>query len=144
MIPLSPDTLAGQAPPDLVALVADGSAAANRIVRRALGSLGVTRIVEALDGAEVLGALAERQPDLLVLDWEQGVVPAAEILACIRDEASSHAPGLPVVVTMAGPTREAVERVMAFKVDAIVAKPCSTATLRGRLEAALFRPAPEA
>lgn len=141
MIPPAPSAPASQAPPGFVALVAEGSAAGNRIVRRVLGSFGVTRIIEARDGAEVLGAFAERRPDLVVLDWEQGVVPAAEILACIRDEASSDWPGQPVVVvTMAGPTQEAVERAMAFKVDAIVAKPCSTATLRSRLEAALFRP----
>lgn len=128
----------------LVALVADGSVAANRIVRRVLGSLGISRVVEAQDGAEVLGAFAERKPDLLVMDWRQRIVTASEIIACVRDAARSHAPGMPVIVTMTDPTRAAVDTAVALDVDAIVAKPYSPTILRARLEAALSRQGPSA
>ena len=137
------DPETGFTPPEgFLALVAEGGLTGNRAVRRVLASLGVRRVFEAQDGAEALGAFAERKPGLLVLDWRQDLVSATEIIACARDPGRSHAADLPVVVTMADPTRTDVEAALSLKVDAIVAKPYSASALRARLLAALHRPAP--
>ncbi|WP_375461503.1 PleD family two-component system response regulator [uncultured Enterovirga sp.] len=118
----------------LVALVADGSPYGARTTRDVLARTGVRRIVEVLDGAEALSALADHKPDLLVLDWQLPVITAREIVAMARDASRSHAPAMPVIVTMPEPTARAVSEAMALEVDAILARPFSPKDLRLRLE----------
>lgn len=118
----------------LTALVAASSLYGIRIVRDALARAGIRRVVEALDGAEALGMLAERKPDLLVLDWDIPIVPAREIVALARDPARSHAPAMPILLTMAEPTRSAVEAAVMLGVGAILATPFAPRELRIRIE----------
>ena len=118
---------------DLTALVADGSPYGARLVRDVLVRTGVRRIVEALDGAEAVGALADHKPDLLVIDWQLPVMTAREIVAMARDALRSHAPSMPVIVTMSEPTASAVSGAVALGVDAIVARPFSPRDLRLRI-----------
>ena len=127
----------------LVALVADPSLYTLRIVRSVLARAGIRCLVEAFDGAEALSALAERKPDILILSWDLLVVPAREIVALARDPVRSHAPGMPILVTMAEPTRSAVEGAIALGVSSILATPFAPKHLRTRVEA-LIAPEREA
>lgn len=123
-----------------MALVADGSRYSARVIRDVLARLGIRQVVEAKDGAEAVSALDEREPALLVLDWGLPVISAREVLAMARDGRRTHAPALSVIVTMAEPTRSAVEAALAFRVDAILAAPFSPRELRLRLQRAIRRP----
>lgn len=123
-----------------VALVAEGSILGNRIARKVLGSLGFAEVIDADDGAELLAAFGERQPDLVLMSWQQAVVGAAEAIGLMRDPERSHRPDLPVVVTMAQPTPSGVQSVLKLGVSAIVAKPYSTRSLRQHLAAVLTKP----
>lgn len=119
---------------DLTALVADGSPYGARLVRDVLARTGIGRIVEALDGAEAVSALADHKPDLLVIDWQLPVIAARDIVEMVRDALRSHAPSMPVIVTMPEPTASAVSGAVALGVDAIVARPFSPRDLRLRIE----------
>lgn len=123
--------------PDITALVADGSPYGARLVRDILARAGVRRIVEALDGAEAVGALGDHKPDLLVIDWQLPVIAARDVVAMVRDGMRSHAPTMPVIVTMPEPTARAVAGAVALGIDAIVARPFSPRELRLRIERVL-------
>lgn len=121
----------------MIALVADASPLGSRMARDVLLRSGFRRVVEVRDGAEALSALSDHKPDLMVLDWNLPVIAARQILAMARDRERSHAPAMPVVVTMPEPTRSAVEAALALAASAVVAVPCSPGELRRRLGAAL-------
>lgn len=119
--------------PDLLALVADGSRFGQEVVRSALARAGVSRVVTAQDGAETVSALADARPDLLVLDWDIPVINAREIVAMARDPVRSHAPSIPVVITMAEPTRSTLASLAGLRVDAVLARPFSMRSLASRV-----------
>jgi DNA-binding response OmpR family regulator len=60
--------------PDLSALVIDESLYIPRIVRDMLMRTGIRRVQEAPDGAEGLSVLVEGRPDLIILDWDLGIL----------------------------------------------------------------------
>ena len=120
------------------ALVADQSPYAARILRDLLVRAGIDRVETVLDGAEALGALSERRPGLLVLDWDLPVVGAREIIDMAHAREGQDPP-MRILVTMPEPTRTGVEEARARGVDAIVVKPFSPGFVRRRLEQMLAR-----
>ena len=54
--------------PDLSALVVDESLYIRRIVRDMLMRVGIKRVLEAPDGAEALGVMAESKPDIAIIE----------------------------------------------------------------------------
>ena len=120
--------------PSITALVANSSRFTLRNVRDALARLGVRTVVEAQDGAEAVMALGENKPDILILDWSLPVIAAREIVASARDKGRSHAPDMPVLVTMSQPTRKAVQEAVTLRANSILSVPFSPKDLRHRLE----------
>ena len=113
-------------------LLADGCAFGRRQVRKVLADLGFGQVYEAADGAEAVGILDAVRPRLAVLDWDLKVIGAADVLELVRSGgAEGHAP--PVLVTMAYPSRAAVEQAVFSGIGHIVAKPYCDRTMRSRL-----------
>src|SRR5918997_3769326 len=96
--------------PDLAALVVDESLYIRRILRDMLTRVGIKRILEAPDGAEALGVLSESKPDLVILDWDLGVLSGEEFIRLTRTPATSPAPTIPIILMMSRPRRYNVER----------------------------------
>lgn len=123
------------------ALVADANPYGLGLVRDILIRHGIGEVDEAQDGAEAVGSLGDHRPDIVVLDWDIPVISAREILAIACDRTGSGKGSIPVLVTMALPTRSAVEAALKAGAGGILAAPFSPGEFRRRLARILPRAA---
>jgi two-component system, chemotaxis family, chemotaxis protein CheY len=128
--------------PDLSALVVDESLYIRRIVRDMLMRVGIKRVLEAPDGAEALGILAESKPDLVILDWDLAILSGEEFIRLARTPSTSPAPTVPIILMLAQPRRNVIDRAVNLGVNEIIAKPFSPKTLWSRLDEVINRPRP--
>lgn len=128
--------------PDLSALVVDESLYIRRIVRDMLQRTGIRRMQEAIDGAEALGCIAEARPDLVILDWDLDILSGEEVIRLVRNPETSPAPTVPLILMMAQPRKDRVERAVRLGVNEVIAKPFSPKTLWSRLDEVINRPRP--
>ncbi|KAA2235155.1 response regulator [Salinarimonas soli] len=126
--------------PDLAALVVDESLYMRRILRDMLTRVGIKRVLEAPDGAEALGVLAESKPDLVILDWDLAILSGEEFIRLTRTPATSPAPSIPMILMVSKPRRYVVDRAMSLGVNEIIAKPFSPKILWSRLDEVINRP----
>ncbi|GAN46476.1 response regulator receiver protein [Methylobacterium sp. ME121] len=128
--------------PDLSALVVDESLYIRRIVRDMLMRVGIKRVLEAPDGAEALGVLAESKPDISIIDWDLSILSGEEFIRLARTPTTSPCPTIPIILMLAQPRRNVVDRAVALGVNEIIAKPFSPKTLWSRLDEVINRPRP--
>lgn len=128
--------------PDLAALVVDESLYLRRILRDMLTRVGIKRVLEAPDGAEALGVLAESKPDLVILDWDLAILSGEEFIRLTRTPSTSPAPTIPLILTLSKPRRQVIDRATSLGVNEIIAKPFSPKTLWSRLDEVINRPRP--
>ena len=83
--------------PDLSALVVDESLYIRRIVRDMLMRVGIKRVLEAPDGAEALGVLAESKPDISIIDWDLSILSGEEFIRLARTPSTSPCPTIPII-----------------------------------------------
>ncbi len=100
------------------------------------------QVCEAADGEEALVQIAERRPDLVLLDWMLPLVSGIEV--CRRIRRSSETRSLPVVILTA--RGEETDRVRGLDsgADDYVVKPFSPSELVARLRAVMRRAQPDA
>jgi two-component system, OmpR family, phosphate regulon response regulator PhoB len=100
------------------------------------------QVCEAADGEEALVQIAERKPDLVLLDWMLPLVSGIEV--CRRIRRSSETRSLPVVILTA--RGEETDRVRGLDsgADDYVVKPFSPSELVARLRAVMRRAQPDA
>jgi two-component system phosphate regulon response regulator PhoB len=99
-----------------------------------LARVGVT-VHEAVDGESGLAAVAEIQPDLVLLDWMMPGIDGLEV--CRRLRADPATAALPVVLLTARAREADAQRGLAAGADAYVAKPFSQPELLGAIRMAL-------
>ncbi|KQO57348.1 response regulator receiver protein [Methylobacterium sp. Leaf86] len=128
--------------PDLSAVIADESLYVRRIVRDMLQRTGLRRIQEAVDGAEALGCIAEVRPDLVIMDWDLAILSGEEVIRLIRNVETSPSPSVPLLLMIARPQKNTVERAVRLGVNEVIAKPFSPKTLWSRLDEVINRPRP--
>src|SRR5438270_12181715 len=111
-------------------LLADESHTMRSIVRRALESLGVRKIVEAIDGPQALEMLkASRGFNLIVTDWNMPVKSGGELIHEIR----ALDPDVPIVmITSEADKWRVLEAIKAGVSDDLI-KPFTTELLRSKL-----------
>jgi two-component system phosphate regulon response regulator PhoB len=100
------------------------------------------QVCEASDGEEALVQIAERKPDLVLLDWMLPLVSGIEV--CRRIRRSPETRSLPVVILTA--RGEETDRVRGLDsgADDYVVKPFSLSELVARLRAVMRRAQPSA
>ena len=108
--------------PDLSALVVDESLYIRRIVRDMLMRVGIKRVLEAPDGAEALGVLAESKPDISIIDWDLSILSGEEFIRLARTPTTSPCPTIPIILMLAQPRRNVVDRAVALGVKTINAE----------------------
>jgi two-component system, OmpR family, phosphate regulon response regulator PhoB len=98
------------------------------------------RVCEAGDGEEALVQIAERKPDIVLLDWMLPLVSGIEVCRQIRRSPQTRA--LPVIMLTA--RGEEVDRVRGLNsgADDYIAKPFSLRELTARLRAVIRRAQP--
>jgi two-component system, OmpR family, phosphate regulon response regulator PhoB len=100
------------------------------------------QVCEAGDGEEALVQIAERKPDIVLLDWMLPLVSGIEVCRQIRRSPQTRA--LPVIMLTA--RGEEVDRVRGLNsgADDYIAKPFSLRELTARLRAVIRRAQPNA
>jgi two-component system phosphate regulon response regulator PhoB len=120
-------------------LIVEDEAPLVTLLRYNLEKEGFT-VCEAADGEEALMQIAERKPDLVLLDWMLPLVSGIEV--CRRLRRSPQTRALPVVILTA--RGEEADRVRGLDsgADDYVVKPFSTSELVARLRAVMRRAHP--
>jgi two-component system, OmpR family, phosphate regulon response regulator PhoB len=100
------------------------------------------QICEAADGEEALVQIAERKPDIVLLDWMLPLVSGIEVCRQIRRSPQTRA--LPIVMLTA--RGEELDRVRGLNsgADDYISKPFSLRELTARLRAVIRRAQPNA
>lgn len=89
------------------------------------------------DGQEALTTIAERQPDLLVLDWMLPSVSGLEVCRRLRQKTETR--NLPIIMMTARVEESDRIRGLDTGADDYVVKPCSMSELAARVRAVLRR-----
>lgn len=110
-------------------LIVDDDEAVRSLLRLTLPKEGF-ELVEASDGAEALASVAERVPDLILLDWRMPGRSGGEVLLELRQRHSE----LPVIVLTAEKRSFPRSLAEALKADAFLTKPFSPLELLGEVE----------
>jgi two-component system, chemotaxis family, chemotaxis protein CheY len=126
--------------PDLSVLVVDESLYIRRILRDMLVRVGLKRVLEAPDGAEALGILAEAKPNLVLLDWDLAILSGEEFIRLTRMPTTSPAPTIPIILMLSKPRRNIVELAVKLGVNEVIAKPFSPKVLWSRVDEIINRP----
>src|SRR5712692_6458658 len=98
------------------------------------------QVCEAADGEEALVQIAERKPDVVLLDWMLPLVSGIEVCRRIRRAADTR--GLPVIMLTARGEEGDRVRGLDSGADDYVVKPFSPSELVARLRAVIRRARP--
>jgi two-component system phosphate regulon response regulator PhoB len=97
-------------------------------------------VAQAYDGEEALTLIAERQPDLLLLDWMLPQLSGIELCRGLRRRPETQ--GLPIIILTARGEESDRLRGLETGADDFVTKPFSPAELIARIRAVLRRTRP--
>ena len=124
-------------------LVVDDEADLLTLVRYNLERDGF-EVGEAVDGEEAMAMIAERRPDLVLLDWMLPQFSGIEV--CRRVRRSAHTQNLPIIMLTARGEESDRVRGLDYGADDYIVKPFSPSELLARVRAVLrrLRPAFEA
>ena len=114
----------------MTALIAGHKPSDVRTVRDLLSRRGITRIETVADGGAAIGAMSKALPDLLVLDWDIQGSDAEAVVSAAREQGAAQPR---ILVTIATPTRAAIEAAKELRIDSIVAAPFSPRAFLDRM-----------
>ena len=117
-------------------LVVEDEAALATLLRYNLEKQGF-RVEEAIDGQEAMTRIAERQPDLVLLDWMLPVMSGLEVCRQIRRRSATRE--LPVIMLTARADDQDAVRGLNTGADDYITKPFSMDALMARIRALLRR-----
>ncbi|MBN2022049.1 MAG: CBS domain-containing protein [Pirellulales bacterium] len=115
---------------DLGVLVVDDDAATRALLIRVMKTLGVERVVEAVDGDEAIARADEAEFDLVLLDWEMPGQKGPEVIRALR-ERNDHAQ---VVMISAEAQKSRVLRAVEAGAAGYIVKPFEVASVREKLK----------
>lgn len=113
-------------------LLVDDSPMARRHIRRMLESLGIERILEAENGREAIGLLAETMVDLVVTDYNMPEMDGKALTEYIRTQSWQNA--VPVLMVTSEQDQGRLAAVERAGVSAVCDKPFEPATVRRLIE----------
>ena len=110
-------------------MIVDDDASVRSLLRLTLPAEGF-EILEAADGADAISLLACETPDLVLLDWQMPGASGAEVLGTLR----RRLPDVSVIVLTASIERAERDRAAALGADAFLTKPFSPLELLSEIE----------
>jgi two-component system chemotaxis response regulator CheY len=117
----------------LVTLVADSRPYSRVLLRSMLLQLEIKKIHEASDGAAAIDSIIAINPDVMILDWDIGVISAREVLGMARNPAVIPNPGLPIIVTSSSGHSALVHEAIDLGARHFMVRPISPKMLQQRL-----------
>ena len=111
--------------PNLSVLLIDASPHYRRIIRTMLYQAQLQRIFEAADLAGAATMFIQKQPNIVILDWDLPDGDSMKCLASIRSFKTSPFAKAPVLVMMERPDRRSVVQAAKLGAHEIVTKPIS-------------------
>src|ERR1051325_8881590 len=81
----------------LTVLIVDDSAFMRKVTRDILIAIGVTKILEAPDGAAGLEAARDNLPGLIIVDWEMPLIDGAQFVKMVRSPGEFPIPEVPII-----------------------------------------------
>lgn len=111
--------------PNLSVLLIDPSPHYRRIVRTMLYQAQLQRIFEASDLPSAATMFIQKQPNIVILDWDMPNGDSPKCLASIRSFKTSPFAKAPVLVMMERPDRKAVVQATKLGAHEIITKPLS-------------------
>jgi two-component system phosphate regulon response regulator PhoB len=119
--------------PNLSVLLIDASAHYRRIIRTMLYQAQLNRIFEASDLSSAATLFIQKQPNIVILDWDLPDAGSVKCMASIRSFKTSPFAKAPVLVMMERPDRRSVVQATRLGAHEIVTKPISPNNLWAHL-----------
>ncbi len=122
-----------------ILLVEDHEGAA-ATMKAMLNALGFARVHHARDTEAAIAALKEQPFDLLLCDYQLGIVSGLTLVKLIRRPGGLSNPMLPIVMVTAHAEGNLVQEALGAGVDDFLAKPVQPETLLRCLNSVLTKP----
>lgn len=119
--------------PNLSVLLIDPSQHYRRIIRTMLYQAQLHRIFEAADLSSAATTFIQKQPNIVILDWDLPDAGSIKCLASIRSFKTSPFAKAPVLVMMERPDRRSVIQAAKLGAHEIITKPISPNSLWSHL-----------
>ena len=113
-----------------------------KLIRTLLLSAGVTDVHDASDGEAGLAAVADLDPDIVILDWQALGMRGADFLRRLRAHDRLPFTSAPIIMLTDHSTPAPVVEAMRLGVHEFLVKPVSGVALRERLASVLMTPRP--
>ena len=111
--------------PNLSVLLIDSSPHYRRLIRTMLYQAQLNRIFEASDLSSAASTFIQKQPNIVILDWDLADGGSVKCLAAIRSFKTSPFAKAPVLVMMERPDRRSVVQAAKLGAHEIITKPIS-------------------
>jgi len=134
----SPKVLVGS----LTVLIVDDAYYSRKIVRTLLSAIGITKIVEAEDGARGIAAIQAHNPDIVLLDWEMPGMNGADFMRRVRSPETFIYPAVPVIMFSSHSEKSRVIEAVNLGVHEFLVKPVSSNALLARIIGVITKPRP--
>jgi two-component system chemotaxis response regulator CheY len=134
----SPKVLVGS----LTVLIVDDAYYSRKIVRTLLSAIGITKIVEAEDGARGIAAIQAHNPDIVLLDWEMPGMNGADFMRRVRSPETFIYPAVPVIMVSSHSEKSRVIEAVNLGVHEFLVKPVSSNALLARIIGVITKPRP--
>ncbi len=121
-------------------LVVDDNAYFRKVVRTVLNAAGVARVAEAGDAEEAMALLHSGPRDLILVDYVMSPVDGLAFCRIVRNEASSPAPRVPIILVSGHINPAEVQQALNAGVNAVVGKPISARALLREIKQTLSDP----
>tara|TARA_B100000745_G_C20142145_1_gene391597 strand:+ start:556 stop:1014 length:459 start_codon:yes stop_codon:yes gene_type:complete len=121
----------------LKVLIVDDHRTMLRIIKNLLEQIGITDVVEALDGQEALQKLVKDKYDLILSDWNMMPMTGLELLQYVRRDESYQHRNVPFVMITAESKTENVLEAKKAGVDNYIIKPFNAETLEMKIKSVL-------
>jgi CheY-like chemotaxis protein len=112
------------------------------IVSTILKSVGVRHVLEAMDGAEALQIVRDRQVDIAIVDFKMSPLDGVQFTQLVRNSPDSADPFLPIIMLTGFAERNRVFEARDAGVTEIVVKPVTARSLLDRINTVIFKPRP--
>jgi two-component system, chemotaxis family, chemotaxis protein CheY len=119
----------------LSVLVVDDNRNMRSLVRAVLLSFGISRVSEAVDGADGLDQLRTTPIDLIITDYSMQPLNGVEFTRFVRSDALEQVAHIPIIMLTGHTRREVILAARDSGVDEMLSKPISANALWSRMQA---------